>query len=102
MESPVVQPLPQEEVLLSLADLYRVFGDGTRLKILCALLEKEKCVCDLAAEIGASVSAVSHQLRILKQAKLVRFHRQGKTMQYALADDHVRTIIGQGMEHISE
>ena len=103
MEHPVVcSTLPQEEVLLSLADLYRVFGDGTRLKILCALLNEEKCVCDLATEIGVSVSAVSHQLRILKQAKLVRYRREGKTLQYALADDHVRTIIGQGMEHISE
>ena len=91
-----------EDEINKLAQLYKVFGDTTRIKILCALFESEMCVCDIAEIVGISVSAVSHQLRILKQSELVRFRRDGKTIYYSLADDHVRTIIGQGTEHINE
>lgn len=94
--------LPGEEELYDLAELYKVFGDSTRIKILYALFEQEVCVCDLAQLLGVSVSAVSHQLRVLKQASLVKFRRSGKTIFYSLADDHVRTILGQGMDHIRE
>ena len=91
-----------EDEINKLAQLYKVFGDTTRIKILCALFESEMCVCDIAEIVGISVSAVSHQLRILKQSELIRFRRDGKTIYYSLADDHVRTIIGQGTEHINE
>ena len=91
-----------DDEINKLAQLYKVFGDTTRIKILCALFESEMCVCDIAEIVGISVSAVSHQLRILKQSELVRFRRDGKTIYYSLADDHVRTIIGQGTEHINE
>ena len=94
--------MPDEDSLFDLAELYQVFGDSTRIKILYALFESEMCVCDIATLIGASMSAVSHQLRILKQASLVQYRREGKTVFYSLADDHVRSILGQGMEHISE
>ena len=93
---------PHEEILYDLAELYKVFGDSTRIRILYLLFESEMCVCDIAEIVGISVSAVSHQLRILKQSELVRFRRDGKTIYYSLADDHVRTIIGQGTEHINE
>ena len=94
--------MPGDDALIDLAELYRIFGDSTRIKILYALFEAELCVCDIATLIGMSMSAVSHQLRILKQACLVKFRREGKTVYYSLADDHVRSILGQGMEHISE
>ncbi|MBQ9384255.1 MAG: helix-turn-helix transcriptional regulator [Ruminiclostridium sp.] len=94
--------MPDEDSLFDLAELYKIFGDSTRIKILYALFEAELCVCDIATLIGMSMSAVSHQLRILKQASLVKFRRDGKTVFYSLADDHVRSILGQGMEHISE
>lgn len=94
--------MPMEETLYDLAELYKVFGDTTRIKILYALFESEMCVCDIAQLLGISVSAISHQLRILKQSQLVRFRREGKTVFYSLADDHVRSILGQGMEHITE
>ena len=94
--------MPEEETLYDLAELYKVFGDTTRIKILYALFESEMCVCDIAQLLGISISAISHQLRILKQARLVRFRREGKTVFYSLADDHVRSILGQGMEHITE
>lgn len=94
--------MPGEEELCSLAELYKIFGDSTRIKILYALFEAELCVCDIAMLIGMSVSAVSHQLRVLKQARLVKYRREGKTIFYSLSDDHVRSIIGQGMEHIEE
>ncbi|MGN0577431.1 MAG: ArsR/SmtB family transcription factor [Ruminiclostridium sp.] len=94
--------MPGEEELFNLAELYKIFGDSTRIKILYALFEAELCVCDIAMLIGMSVSAVSHQLRILKQARLVQYRREGKTLFYSLSDDHVRSIIGQGMEHIEE
>ena len=94
--------LPSQETLYDLAELYKVFGDSTRVSLLYILLEEELCVCDLAALLGVSVSAVSHQLRILKQARLVKFRKEGKTVFYSLADDHVKDIIGEGMEHIEE
>ena len=94
--------LPDEEALYDLAELFKVFGDSTRVRILYALFESELCVCDIAELLNMSQSAISHQLRVLKQARLVRNRREGKTIFYFLADDHVRTIIGQGMEHINE
>ena len=94
--------MPPAETLYELAEFYKVFGDCTRIKILYLLFESEKCVCDLAELLGVTVSAVSHQLKILKQVKLVKFRREGKTVWYSLADDHVRTILGQGLEHIAE
>ncbi|MBR2907920.1 MAG: helix-turn-helix transcriptional regulator [Clostridia bacterium] len=94
--------IPPDEHLYALADLYKVFGDSTRIRILYALFEAELCVCDIAELLSMSVSAISHQLRVLKQAKLVRYRRDGKTVYYSLADDHVRAILGQGMEHVEE
>lgn len=94
--------LPEEERLYDLAELYKVFGDSTRIKILYVLFEAEMCVCDIAALLGMTVSAISHQLRVLKGASLVKYRREGKTVFYTLADDHVRTILGEGMEHIME
>ena len=98
----VRQQMPEEDDLYDLAELYKVFGDSTRIKILYVLFEQEVCVCDLAQLLGSSVSAISHQLRVLKQARLVKFRRSGKTIFYSLADEHVRTILGQGMDHIRE
>lgn len=94
--------LPQEEVLYDLAELFKIFGDSTRIKILYALLEAELCVCDIAKLMDVSQSAVSHQLRVLKGSKLVKFRRDGKTLYYSLADEHVFRILSQGMEHILE
>ena len=94
--------MPEEEALYDLAELYKVFGDSTRIKILYVLFEQEVCVCDLAQLLGSSVSAISHQLRVLKDSKLVRFRRDGKTIYYALDDDHVRSILSMGMDHIEE
>ena len=94
--------MPSEDVLFPLADLYKIFGDSTRLRILFALFESELCVCDLAKTCGLTVSAVSHQLRILKQADLVRCRRDGKAIFYSLADGHVQTIMEQGIEHVCE
>ena len=94
--------LPDEELLYDLAELYKVFGDSTRIKILYVLFEAEMCVCDIAQVLGMTQSAISHQLRVLKQAKLVKFRREGKTIFYSLADQHVRTILGMGMEHLCE
>ena len=91
-----------EEILYGLADLFKVFSDTTRIKILFALMDKDLCVADIAETIGASQSAVSHQLRILKQARLVKFQREGKNVIYALSDDHVHTMLDQGMTHICE
>ncbi len=98
----VRESIPSDEHLYALADLYKVFGDSTRIRILYALFEAELCVCDIAALLSMSISAISHQLRVLKQAQLVRYRRDGKTVYYSLADDHVRTILGQGMEHVEE
>lgn len=98
----VSQKMPSEESLCDLAELFKVFGDSTRIRILFVLFEAEVCVCDLAAALGMTQSAVSHQLRILKQSRLVKSRREGKSVFYALADNHVRTIIDQGLEHITE
>lgn len=98
----VLKRMPEEETLYDLAELFKVFGDSTRMKILCALFEAEMCVCDIAELLNMSQSAISHQLRVLKQAKLVKNRRDGKTIYYSLADDHVRTIFNQGLEHINE
>lgn len=94
--------IPQDEILYDLADLFKIFGDTTRIKILYALREAELCVGDLAELLKMNQSAVSHQLKILKQSKLVKFRRDGKTIWYSLADNHVVTIIDQGMDHIQE
>ena len=94
--------LPADEVLYDLAELFKIFGDSTRVKILYALLESELCVCDIAKLMEVTQSAVSHQLRVLKNSKLVKFRREGKTVYYSLADDHVIHILAQGMEHILE
>lgn len=94
--------MPEEETIRELADFYKVFGDATRVRILCVLLQAEVCVCDLAELLGMTQSAISHQLRVLKQMKLVKNRREGKTVYYSLADDHIQTIISQGMEHIAE
>lgn len=94
--------LPGDDELLRLSELFKVFGDGTRIRILYVLFEDEVCVCDLARLVGMTQSAVSHQLRILKQAHLIRSRREGKTVFYSLADDHVRTLLRQGMEHVLE
>ena len=94
--------MPDEELLYDLADLFKVFADTTRIKILYALMTKDRCVADLAEEIGATQSAVSHQLRTLKQSRLVRAKRDGKNVIYSLSDDHVHTMLAQGMTHICE
>ena len=94
--------MPEETELYDLAELFKVFGDSTRIRILFVLFEAEVCVCDLARVLNMNQSAISHQLRILKQAALVKFRRDGKTIYYALADDHVATIMSQGLEHVCE
>lgn len=94
--------LPEETELYDLADLFKIFGDSTRIRILSVLSDTEVCVCDLAKALNMTQSAISHQLRILKQNKLVKSRREGKSIYYFLADDHVRTIINQGREHIEE
>ncbi len=93
---------PEEELLYDLADLFKVFSDTTRIKILFALMEKDLNVGEIADAIGASQSAVSHQLRTLKQARLVKFTRSGKTVTYSLSDDHVYVMLAQGLTHICE
>ncbi len=98
----VEKTLPGEENMRALADFYKVFADPTRIKILCALLISELCVCDLAKVCGMTQSAISHQLRLLKQMKLVKNRRDGKTVYYSLDDSHIRGILSQGMEHITE
>lgn len=100
--SEVRRRLPDEESLLDLADLFKVFGDSTRVKILCALFESEMCVCDIAALLGMTKSAISHQLRVLKQSKLIKNRRDGKVVYYSLDDEHVKTIFDQGLAHVSE
>ena len=98
----VNEKLPDEESLYDLAELFKVFGDSTRIRILFVLFEAEVCVCDLATALNMTDSAVSHQLNILKRNKLVKSRRAGKSVFYSLADGHVRTIISQGMEHLEE
>ena len=94
--------MPDEDELYDLAELFKVFGDSTRIRILFVLFEAEVCVCDLAEALNMTQSAISHQLKILKQSKLVKSRREGKSVFYSLADGHVRTIIAQGREHIEE
>lgn len=94
--------LPEESLLYDLAELFKVFGDSTRVRILVTLFEAELCVCDIAEVLGMSQSAISHQLRVLKQGKLVKNRREGKSVFYSLADDHIRTIFQQGFDHIQE
>ena len=98
----VERTMPEDEILYDLAELFKIFGDSTRIKILYVLFDSEMCVCDIAKLLGMTQSAISHQLRALKQSKLVKYRREGKTVFYSLADGHVRTILGQGMEHIAE
>lgn len=98
----VNKTMPDETELYDLAELFKVFGDSTRIRILYVLFETEVCVCDLAQVLNMTQSAISHQLRILKNSKLVKCRREGKSVFYSLADDHVRTIIAQGREHIEE
>ena len=98
----VKKTMPDETELYDLAELFKVFGDSTRIRILFVLFEAEVCVCDLAQVLNMTQSAISHQLKILKQNKLVKSRREGKSIFYSLADDHVRTIIAQGCEHIEE
>lgn len=98
----VTECMPAEHELYDLAELFKVFGDSTRIRILFVLFEAEVCVCDLAEALNMTQSAISHQLRILKQNKLVKNRREGKSVYYSLADAHVRSIIAQGLEHIEE
>ncbi|MCD8300163.1 MAG: metalloregulator ArsR/SmtB family transcription factor [Clostridiales bacterium] len=98
----VMAKMPEETKLYDLAELFKIFSDSTRIRILFVLFEAEVCVCDLADMLSMTQSAVSHQLRILKQSKLVKNRREGKSIFYSLADDHVRTIIAQGLNHIEE
>ncbi len=93
---------PKDEMIFDLADFYKIFGDTTRVKILYALDKSELCVCDISALLAMSVSAVSHQLRTLRESNLVRTKRQGKVIYYSLADDHVKSILECGIDHISE
>ena len=98
----VNREMPAEETLFDLAELFKIFGDSTRIKILYVLFESEMCVCDIAQLLGMTQSAISHQLQVLKKSNLVKYRREGKTVFYSLADSHVRAILGQGMEHVTE
>ena len=97
----VKNTIPDEGKLYDLADLFKVFGDSTRIKIICALFQSEMCVCDIAALLGMNQSAISHQLRVLKQARLVKFRKDGKVVYYSLDDEHVKKIFDQGLAHIN-
>lgn len=94
--------MPDEETLYDLAELFKVFGDTTRIKILCALFESEMCVCDIAALLNMNQSAISHQLRVLKQTRLVKYRKEGKVVYYSLDDEHIKQIFDQGLVHINE
>ena len=94
--------IPSDEILYQMAELFKTFGDQTRIRILSALARQEMCVCDIADLLGMSQSAISHQLRVLKQMELVKFRREGKTVFYSLADSHVSTILAQGLDHVCE
>lgn len=98
----VKKKMPKEETLYDLAELFKVFGDTTRVKIISALFEAELCVCDIAELLGMSQSAISHQLRVLRQARLVKHRKEGKVVFYSLDDDHIKSIFNQGLEHILE
>ena len=94
--------LPEEELLYDLGDFFKILGDSTRIKILSALFQSEMCVCDIAALLGMTQSAISHQLRVLKQGRLVKHTKEGKVVYYSLDDDHIKHIVDQGLTHISE
>ena len=94
--------LPEEELLYDLGDFFKILGDSTRIKILIALFQSEMCVCDIAALLGMTQSAISHQLRVLKQGRLVKHRKEGKVVYYSLDDDHIKHIVDQGLTHISE
>ena len=94
--------MPQEEILYDLAELFKVFGDTTRIKILYALFKSEMCVCDIAALLNMTQSAISHQMRVLKQARLVKYRKSGKVVYYSLDDSHIKDIFDQGLLHINE
>jgi len=98
----VRETMPNDDLLLELADTFKLFSDSTRLKILYALMEAEMCVCDISVLLGMSKSSVSHQLRVLKQSNLAKYRKAGRAIYYSLADDHVRTICRMGMEHVLE
>ncbi len=98
----VREHMPDDDILLDLADVFKIFSDSTRVKILYALFKAEMCVCDIAVLLGMTKSSISHQLRILKQAKLVNYRKDGKIVYYSLADEHVKTIFDQGLIHICE
>ncbi len=98
----VREVMPKEEMLYDLAELFKAFGDTTRIKILCALFEAEMCVCDIAALLNMTQSAISHQLRILKQSRLVKHRKDGKVVYYSLDDSHIKSIFDQGLLHINE
>ena len=98
----VREKMPDDELLLDLADCFKLFSDSTRLKILYALMEAEMCVCDISVLLGMTKSSVSHQLRVLKQSNLVKYRKAGRVIYYSLADDHVRTICRMGLEHVRE
>ena len=94
--------MPEEELLYDLGDFFKILGDSTRIKILSALFQSEMCVCDIAALLGMTQSAISHQLRVLKQGRLVKHRKEGKVVYYSLDDDHIKHIVDQGLTHISE
>lgn len=98
----VKNKLPKEETLYDLAELFKVFGDSTRIKIICSLFESEMCVCDLSVLLNISQSAISHKLRVLKSARLVKFRRAGKVIYYSLDDEHIKQIFDAGLHHITE
>jgi len=98
----VKKKIPQDEMIYDLAEFFKVFADSTRMKIIYALMENELCVCDIANIVQTTQSAISHQLRLLKQAKLVKFRKEGKVVYYSLDDDHISQIVRKGREHIEE
>lgn len=98
----VKNTLPNDDDLQNLGDMLKIFGDKTRLKILFALLESQMCVCDISVLLNMTKSAISHQLRVLKQSKLVKFKKVGQRVYYSICDDHVKHILDQGLEHIKE
>ncbi|WP_373897274.1 ArsR/SmtB family transcription factor [Haloimpatiens sp. FM7315] len=98
----VKKNLPEEEILFDLADFFKIFGDSTRLKILYALSIEEMCVCDISNLLNITQSAVSHQLKVLRQSKLVKYRRDGKVVYYSLDDDHIKGVLKQGFDHVTE
>ncbi len=100
--SKVKKIMPEDELIYDLAEFFKVFADSTRMKIIYALMEKELCVCDIAAIVGTTQSAISHQLRLLKQSKLVKYKKDGKVVYYSLDDEHISEIVKKGREHIEE